>query len=175
MLIKGQLFKGHEIAAAFNVRKDTVSDWIRRGLIPEQSSANSKLFHIHKVHQWLLEQKMDQKRKKDQSYRDNRGIEGSTDSELKSKKLLAETEKLVVEAALMTRKAIDVEEAADIFSESFSNFRAKALSMPSKLAPVLATDDDIDNIKAVLKDSLDEALNELSGGYERLKNYSEQI
>ncbi|MBN2123618.1 MAG: hypothetical protein JW821_04960 [Deltaproteobacteria bacterium] len=54
------------------------------------------------------------------------------------------------------------EDVEDVWTEMLSNFRAKILSLPTRLAPVLQTLEDLKDLQKVLKNAVHEALQELS-------------
>lgn len=59
----------------------------------------------------------------------------------------------------------ELHEGADIervISQMIIKFKSRLLSIPSKLSPVLAQEDSKENVYAVLKQHIDEALSELS-------------
>lgn len=92
------------------------------------------------------------------------GNQGLIDlDEAKRRKMAAEAG--LAELELMKEQGIlvEIEKIADDFGEQLSNFRAKMISIPSKCAGQVLTCDNVMEIKSILEDAINEALNEVRG------------
>jgi hypothetical protein len=58
---------------------------------------------------------------------------------------------------------VEIEKVANDFGEQLTNFRAKMISIPSKCAAQIYTADNTQEIKSILEDAINEALNEIRG------------
>jgi phage terminase Nu1 subunit (DNA packaging protein) len=74
----------------------------------------------------------------------------------------AQADKAELEVAEYQGKLHRAEDVEAEWTEMLSNFRAKMLALPTKLAPMLAMQDDIQEVQAMLKAGIYEALQELS-------------
>lgn len=86
--------------------------------------------------------------------------------EAKRRKLAAEAELAEVELQTVQGKLIPAEQIEKEWSEMIMNCRAKLLSIPAKVSPEVYAADDLTTVKVLLKQALNEALNELSVGGE---------
>lgn len=81
----------------------------------------------------------------------------------KRRKMAAEAGLAELELLKEQGKVVEIERVAEEIGEQLSNFRAKMLSLPSKVAGQAYTAKDIKEIKSILDDAIYEALNEISG------------
>ena len=81
----------------------------------------------------------------------------------KRRKMAAEAGLAELELLKEQGKVVEIELVADEIGEQLSNFRAKMLSIPSKVAGQVYTAKDMKEIKGILEDAIYEALNEISG------------
>lgn len=79
------------------------------------------------------------------------------------RKMAAEAAMAELELLKEQGKVVEIEKVADEIGEQLSNFRAKMLSIPSKVAGQAYTAKDIKEIKGILDDAIYEALNEIAG------------
>ena len=86
--------------------------------------------------------------------------------EAKRRKLAAEAELAEVELQTVQGKLIPAEQIEKEWAEMIMNCRAKLLSIPAKVSPEVYAADDLTTVKVLLKQALNEALNELSVGGE---------
>lgn len=97
--------------------------------------------------------------------RDISNYVGNTDlvdiEEAKRRKLAAEASLQELELMKEQGKVVEIEQVGKVYSEQLSNFRAKMLSLPTKCASAVFTAKDIKEAKAILEDTVIEALNEL--------------
>lgn len=81
----------------------------------------------------------------------------------KRRKIAAEAGLAELELLKEQGKVVEIDRIAEEVGEQLSNFRAKMLSIPSKVAGQVYTAKDIKEIKGILDDAIFEALNEISG------------
>lgn len=97
--------------------------------------------------------------------RDISNYVGNTDlvdiDEAKRRKLAAEASLQELELMKEQGKVVEIEQVGKVYSEQLANFRAKMLSLPTKCASSVFTAKDIKEAKAILEDTVIEALNEL--------------
>ena len=95
------------------------------------------------------------------------GLIGNQDAidieEGKRRKMVAEASLVELELLKEQGKVVEIERVADEIGEQLSNFRAKMLSIPSKVSGQVYTAKDIKEIKSILDDAIYEALNEIAG------------
>ena len=84
--------------------------------------------------------------------------------EAKRRKIAAEAALAEVELETVQGKLIPAEQIEKEWSEMIMNCRAKLLSIPAKVSPEVFAADDLTTVKVLLKQSINEALNELSVG-----------
>jgi phage terminase Nu1 subunit (DNA packaging protein) len=84
--------------------------------------------------------------------------------EAKRRKMAAEASLAEVELETVQGKLIPADQIEKEWSELIMNCRAKLLSIPSKVSPEIFAADDLTTVKVLLKQALQEALNELSVG-----------
>ena len=81
----------------------------------------------------------------------------------KRRKMAAEAGLAELELLKEQGQVVDIALVAEEVGEQLSNFRAKMLSIPSKVAGQVYTAKDMKEIKSILDDAIYEALNEISG------------
>ena len=158
-----KLYQAGEIAEMFNKSPDTVTFWGRKGLKPVECKGPSKLFSVSGVHKFLLERELKKA---------NIAVVTEDEKELKKQKLKAETEIVKIEAEKQKGTVIEIGDAIKIMDSAFSNFKAKILQLPDKLSHELALEEDKEEVKRILKQSHDEALNEIAEGVGALKSFA---
>lgn len=84
--------------------------------------------------------------------------------EIKKKKLQAEAELVELELEKEKGSVVPVKDIQRQWSGLVLSCKTKLLSIPTKLAPILATETDINVCKNILDTSINEALTELSKG-----------
>ena len=84
--------------------------------------------------------------------------------EAKRRKIAAEAALSETELATVQGKLIPADQIEKEWSEMIMNCRAKLLSIPAKVSPEVFAADDLTTVKVLLKQAINEALNELSVG-----------
>jgi phage terminase Nu1 subunit (DNA packaging protein) len=95
--------------------------------------------------------------------------------EAKRRKIAAEAALAEVELETVQRKLIPADQLEKEWSELIMNCRAKLLSIPSKVSPEIFAADDLTTVKVLLKQALQEALNELSVGGSSISEDSDAL
>lgn len=95
-------------------------------------------------------------------------IIGSDYDAARTRKMNADAEIAEMELAQLRLKLCNTEDVIKAWADVLNACRAKMLSLPTKLAPIIAAEDDASIIKQMLEDQIYEALNELS-------NYNPEI
>ena len=95
-------------------------------------------------------------------------IIGSDYDAARTRKMNADAEIAEMELAQLRLKLCNTEDVIKAWADVLNACRAKMLSLPTKLAPIIATEDDAAVIKQMLEAQIYEALNELS-------NYNPEI
>ena len=87
---------------------------------------------------------------------------GSDYDMARTRKMNADAEIAEMELAELRLKLCNTSDVISAWADVLNACRAKLLSLPSKIAPILATEDDAAVIKELLDEQIYEALNELS-------------
>lgn len=87
---------------------------------------------------------------------------GSTYDEARTRKLNAEAEIAELELAKIRNQLVLVEDVVKAWTDTLSNLKSKMTSIPSKAAPIVASETEIGVVQEILTDSINEALEELS-------------
>ena len=95
-------------------------------------------------------------------------IIGSDYDAARTRKMNADAEIAEMELAQLRLKLCSTEDVIKAWADVLNACRSKFLSLPTKLAPVLANEDDASVTKQLLEDQIHEALSELS-------NYNPEI
>lgn len=82
--------------------------------------------------------------------------------EERSRLTKAQADKAELEAAVMAGKLVEVEQLIQAWEGMLSSMRAKLLALPSKLAPVVADEDEPGVVQNLIDDYMREALEELA-------------
>ena len=87
---------------------------------------------------------------------------GGTYDEARTRKMNAEAELSELELAKVRNQLVIVEDVVKAWTDTLANLKAKLTSIPSKAAPIVASESDAGVIQAMLADLMNEALEELS-------------
>ena len=89
-------------------------------------------------------------------------IIGSSYDEARTRKMNADAEIAEMELAKIRQELCSTEDVIKAWTDVLSACRAKFLAMPTKIAPILATEDDAAVVKDILEQQIHEALTELA-------------
>jgi phage terminase Nu1 subunit (DNA packaging protein) len=145
----GKIVSKAELAIILGNNEKTIFRWQKEGLPIEQQGSRGKesKFDTEKVIHWLM----------------NRS--NSTDEELKKSRIRmanAQAEKTEIEIEEMRNNLIALDKMKDLWAGVLGKFRARILSIPSRLTPQIAIQRDPKMIEKLIKEALYEALNELA-------------
>ena len=87
---------------------------------------------------------------------------GGTYDEDRTRKMNAEAELSELELAKVRNQLVIVEDVVKAWTDTLANLKSKITSIPSKSAPIIASETEIGVIQEILTDFLNEALEELS-------------
>ena len=88
-------------------------------------------------------------------------IGGSYD-EARTRKMNAEAELSELELAKVRNQLVIVDDVVKAWVDTLSNLKSKMTSIPSKAAPIVASETEIGPVQEILTDFINEALEELS-------------
>jgi phage terminase Nu1 subunit (DNA packaging protein) len=149
-----------EIAEFYGLHYNTVRDWIKAGCPYVQAGRKGGgegkewILDPYEVEKWQIERKVKEL---------TGGGEFMELDEAKRKKMTAEAGLAELELMKEQGVLIEIDKVATEIGEQLSNFRAKMLSLPSKVSAQVYTAKDIKEIKSILEDAIYEALNEIRG------------
>lgn len=87
---------------------------------------------------------------------------GSSYDEARTRKVNAEAEIAEMELAKVRNQLVIVEDVVKAWTDTLANLKAKLTNVPSKAAPIVASESDAGVIQVMLADLMNEALEELS-------------
>ena len=87
---------------------------------------------------------------------------GSSYDEARTRKINAEAEIAEMELAKVRNQLVLVEDVVKAWTDTLANLKAKLTSIPSKAAPMVASESETAMIQSMLSDLMNEALEELS-------------
>ena len=148
-----------EIAEFFGIHHMTVREWIKQGCPYLQAGRHGGgegkewLLDPYEVHKWKVEKEV-------------RKAVGNSDiadlDESKRRKVAAEA--ALVELELMREQGlvVEIEKVSQSLYDELANFRAKMLALPTKVVSDIFAAKSKDEIRNILQDSINEALDEIS-------------
>lgn len=139
------------LAQIFGVSQETLTQWQKQGMpfIRAQKRGQANEYDTVAVLAWKVA--------RDQS--DQPVTDYDTE---RTRKVKLEADKLALEVAEKRGDLIPAEQVESAVADMVAAFRARCLSIPSKLAGPLSAVDDTRETEAILTDALHEALQELS-------------
>lgn len=145
----GEIVNKQRLQAILGKDHKTILKWQKEGLPIEKEGkrGESTLFNTEKVIDWMVKRA------------------SATDAELERARIRsinATAEKTELEVEEMKGNLIALDEMKGMWAKVLGAFRARVLSMPSRLTPQLAAVRDPKKIEKLLKDTCYEALTELS-------------
>jgi phage terminase Nu1 subunit (DNA packaging protein) len=156
--VRGRAATLSEVATVCGVAPETVRRWVDQGCPVVRKSDGRKggtgwKFSTADVIEWRIARE-----KRRSASEEHVDLE-----EARRRKLAAEAELAEIEAAKQRGDVVPVEMVARIISDQFTACRARLLSIPTKLAPVLISSTDMVECRSLLEAAVDEALHELIG------------
>ena len=144
-----------ELATWWGVNPTSVNKWVRNGCpyVTKGSKNRPWVFNTADVAAWREEQ-MFLRAVGDTSQLDI--------DESKRRKLAAEAAMVELDLAKRRGEVIEIDEIVDVIGDDYANLRAKLLSLPTKLAPLVAVVEDMAECKGLIERGIHEALEELT-------------
>lgn len=151
----GKLLTKSELAQFLGVSLTAVTNWVRTGCpwVERGSVGKSWTFNLAEVVAWREERAVQQ------ALGDTKQLNLD---EARRRKVAAEAAMVELDLAKRRGEVIEIADVAGLVGEDYANLRAKLLSMPTKLAPIVATESDLAQCKALLERGVEEALEELT-------------
>jgi phage terminase Nu1 subunit (DNA packaging protein) len=145
----GKIVSKAELSLILGNNEKTIFRWLKEGLPIEEQGSRGKesKFDTEKVINWLLTRS------------------NNTDEELKKSRIRmanAQAEKTEIEIDEMRGNLIALDKMKQLWAGVLAKFRARILSIPSRLTPQIAIQRDPKMTEKLIKDALYEALNELA-------------
>ncbi len=81
---------------------------------------------------------------------------------LRRRKLALEVEGLEIDLAVKRKTKLDTDQAAEVVAAAFAACKSRLLALPPKVAPLVVTVGDVEAVRGLLADAVEEALRELS-------------
>lgn len=151
--IENQVIQGKDLAAIFGLSTRRIRQLTQEGVLPQVGRGKYVLGEAVQSYIAHLQEKIREAAK-------------SVDPKDLQKELTrlrkAQADKAELEVAEYQGQLHRAEDVEAVWTEMLSNFRARMLAMPTKLAPIVALQDDVQEVQAQLKDAIYEALQELS-------------
>lgn len=151
---RGQTVGKREIAEIFGVADTTVDQWIRRGCPILQRGAKGIQWQINTadVSEWL----------KQRAVEDVSGDTLADESELKRRKLAAETAKAELELAKVKGEVVPLRQLERALSNTFAEVKTNMRNVPGRVATSLIGETSELRIKEVVLAEIDLALDALT-------------
>jgi len=144
-----------DLAELRNISLPTVRAWVRRGCPYKQKGARGKewLFNTADVFEW----------REEQAALNAIGDTSSLDiDEAKRRKMAAEAALCELELSKARGDVVSLAEVGAVWLDIVSSARSRMLSIPAKMAAIIAPESDPMAIRALLEAELEESLDELS-------------
>ncbi|MTH79411.1 terminase small subunit [Paracoccus aestuariivivens] len=151
---KGKLVSRADLANIFGVTPPTVDRWVVQGcpVAKEGGRGRAYQFNTADIREW-----------RDQVIRDDsRSTSEASENELLRRELAAKTETAELKLAQLKREVAPIEQFERALSMVFAEVRAKMRTIPSRAAPRVVGENDLNHVKATLKEEIDLALDALS-------------
>ena len=87
---------------------------------------------------------------------------GSSYDEARTRKVNAEAEIAELELTKVRNQLVIVDDVVKAWTDTLSNLKSKLTSVPSKAAPIVASESEIGIVQEIISDFINEALEELS-------------
>ncbi len=154
---KGEILNLGEVAALYGVHRNTISAWVRRGM-PYLEKANRSAGR-----EWAFDSAMVMEWREDQAAINAIGDVSSLDiDEARRRKLAAEAALAELDLSRVRGDSISISEVGAVWLDIVSASRSRMLSIPQKLAMLVASESDPMKIRSILEAEIEEALDELS-------------
>lgn len=151
---KGRTVNKTELCDLFGVTAPTVDTWVRTGCPIESRGGRGvpSEFNTADVSKWLRDKARDE----------GAGTSQADESELKRRKLAAETAKAELELAKARGSVAPIDQVERMVSRAFSEVRAGLRNMPSRLVATLIGETNERQFKKVMLEEIDQVLEALA-------------
>lgn len=158
----GRLVSLVECAAILGVHRNTVTNWINKGMPVVQRADRNKgqewQINVADVLAWREEQAADAVR---QTY-DNLAEDGEiTLDEAKRRKILAEAQMAELDLAKARNAVVGIQDIAERIGEEYAEVRQLLLAIPDVLAQPLSAETDAREVHRIIKEEISNALRHL--------------
>jgi len=147
---RGQTVGKREIAQIFGVAESTVNEWIRRGCPVLDRGGKGIAWQINtaEVSEWL----------KKRAVEDVAGDTLADESELKRRKLAADTAKAELELAKVKGEVVPLKQLERALANTFAEVKTNIRNVPSRVSTTLIGETSETRIKEVVLEEIDLAL-----------------
>ena len=147
---RGQTVGKREIAQIFGVAETTVNEWVRRGCPVMQRGGKGVAWQVNTadVSEWL----------KQRAVEDVAGDTLADESELKRRKLAADTAKAELELAKVKGEVVPLKQLERSLANTFAEVKTNIRNVPSRVSTTLLGEDSETRIKEVILGEIDLAL-----------------
>lgn len=151
---KGQVCNRGEVAEFFGVTPPTVDGWVRAGcpIVSKGQRGVSSQFNTAEVANWL----------RMKAREEGSGTALADESELKRRKLSAETAMAELELAKARGQVAPLDQVERMVSRAFAEVRAGLRNIPSRVVSSLIGETNERQFKRVLLEEIDQALEALA-------------
>lgn len=163
--LPGKRVTKNEFCEVFGVALTTAEAWLRAGM-PHEFETGVKGKPEYRIltgpaRRWLIEHEVQKALIKAGAEVGSDGTVSRTLDDARKRKTEAEADMAEIELAKKSGEAILLGDAMAQWAQLISNCRAKLLSAPSKMAPVVAVEEDVAKCRRIIEDTILEALSEL--------------
>lgn len=147
---RGQTVGKREVAQIFGVAESTVSEWVRRGCPVMQRGGKGVAWQVNTadVAEWL----------KKRAVEDIAGESLADESELKRRKLAADTAKAELELAKVKGEVVPLRQLERALANTFAEVKTNIRNVPSRVSTALIGETSETRIKEVIVEEIDLAL-----------------
>lgn len=151
---RGQEVNRTELAEFFGIAMPTVDEWIRRGcpVIAKGSKGKPWKFNTADVSDWRIQRTRDEAT----------GVAAATESELRIRKLAAETGKVELEFAIAKGEVAPIRQFEIAMTKAYAEVRASMRIIPVRVTRMIVGETDELVIKRKISEEIDKALDALA-------------
>ncbi len=157
-----------ELANLLDVALSTIDKWLSKGLPYKEKGSHGKTykFYLPDVVKWIQTTK--------NKYWQNRDIDDLTLEEVRKRKELAEAEIKELELAEKRGSLVPIEKVKNEAAGLATIVKQRLYSIPNKIAP-FCYKKSINEIKQIIYDAIDEAIEDLHKNREKWKKLAEKV
>lgn len=163
--LPGRRVSKNELCEVFGCAGSMVDAWLRQGCPHEFETGSAGKpeyrFLTGVVRRWLVETEVEKALVKAGGTVGADGKVNRTLDDARRRKTEAEAEMAEIELAIKSGHAVKLGDVVKQWAQLISNCRAKLLSTPSKVAPLVAVEEDLVKCRRIIHEAMEEALSEL--------------